>query len=158
MAKNEQEEQDDSTGGGIVICSGEFYDAIGTFSDQFEGAPGGKLREAARFAMAIGIQKDLREKKSDWKKKGKVRTIAHLHGQFDQHGRYSMESLFEMLDLIEEEDDTALNVLISEYITGGMRWLVENEMTRGENYSILIEEFPDLFSSEEELDEASTED
>ena len=97
--------------------------------------------------MAVGIQKGMREKQSEWKK-GKRRTIAHLNGQFDDAGRFDFKILFEMLDLLDEGDETTLNIIISEYITGGMRWIVENEMVDGTNFSILEKELPDLFTSD----------
>ena len=82
---------------------------IKDFAENFKGAPGGQLREAARFAMSIGILNGAREERKDWKTK-KVRTIAHLNGQFDQHGKYNMESLFDQLGLLV--DDVKLNILI----------------------------------------------
>ena len=139
-----EEESNDETSGGIVICSPEFYNEIGEFSELFSHKA--KLSEAARFAMAIGIRTGGREPQEIWKKKGKKRTIAHLNGTFADNGRYDFEALFEMLELIEADDETPLNLVISEYITGGMRWIVENEMLDGSNFSVLKEEFSDLFS------------
>jgi len=143
------DEDSEESKGGIVLCSGEFYNEIGTFGGNFKGAPGGELREAARFAMSIGILNSTREEKKGWKKgkRGKVRTIAHLNGQFDQGGKYNMEALFDQLGLLVE--DVKLNVLISEYVTGGMRWIVENDMVENHNFNVLKEEYIDLFISEE---------
>ena len=137
-------DENDQSKGGIVTCSSEFYKEMGDFAELFTTSKS-PIREAARFAMAIGIQKDRREKREDWKKKGKKRTIAHLHGQFDDGGRYDFSLLFEMLGLIV--DDTPLHHLVSEYVTGGMRWISENELKKGYNFSIMKEEFPYLFQS-----------
>ena len=128
-----------------MVCPPEFSKELGEFSKIFDSKD--KLREAARFAMAIGIHKGKREKRSEWKK-GATRNIAHLNGQFDDAGRFDFKILFEMLDLLEEEDETPLNIIISEYITGGMRWIVENEMVDGTNFSVLEKELPDLFTSD----------
>ena len=73
--------------------------------------------------MAIGIQKGLREKRSEWKKPNnqKIATIAHLYGQFDDKGRFDFDSLFDVLELKDKDDNTPIQHLISEYVTGGMR-------------------------------------
>ena len=126
--------------GGIITCSPEFYDAIEDFSKHFKHRAA--LREAARFSMSIGIITNSREEKKDWKK-GKPRTIAHLHGQFNDDGKFDYSMLFEMLDILDKQ--VPLNQLISEYVTGGMRWVVQNEMVDGNNFSILKTEFPHLF-------------
>ena len=139
-------DEEDKTKGGIVTCSSEFHKEIGDFAELFTASKS-PIREAARFAMAIGIQKNRREKRENWKKKGKVRTIAHLHGQFDDGGRYDFSLLFEMLGLIV--DGTPIHHLVSEYVTGGMRWIAENELKTGYNFSVMKDEFPYLFSEVE---------
>ena len=145
MAEEILDESDESKGG-IVTCSSEFNKEIGDFAELFSTSKA-PIREAARFAMAVGIQKNRREKRSDWKKSGKRRTIAHLHGQFDANGRYNFKLLFEMLGLSDE--DTETHHLISEYVTGGMRWITENELKTGYNFSNMKDEFPYLFSDDE---------
>ena len=139
-------EEDAKSSGGIVICSGEFSKDLDKFSELFSshGAP---KREAARFAMAIGIQKDLREKRTEWpkSKNQKPSTIAHLHGQFDDQGRFDFDSLFDILGLKEEGDDTALNILISEYVTGGMRYIKDNEISGLSEWNKMKDDFPYLF-------------
>ena len=52
-----------------------------------------------------------------------------------------------MLELWDEDEGTKLAVVISEYITGGMRWITENEMIDGSKFTVLKEEFPDLFTA-----------
>lgn len=128
--------------GGIVICSGEFYDEIEDFSKLFEHKQ--KLREAARFAMAIGIRKGIRIEREEWPKKRKPRTIAHLFGQFDDQGRYDFKLLFETLDILDHK--VPLNLLLSEYITGGMQWIKDNQLKDRINFSKMKDEFPDIFS------------
>ena len=111
-----------------------------------------QLANAARFAFAIGIQKNERVYKKDWKKqtkKLKQRTIAHL-GQFELN-RYDFKVLIEMLDLYEEadkENDTPVNTIISEYITGGMKWITEQDIHKGGNFSALKsdKQFSNLFT------------
>ena len=86
-------EKDEQSGGGVVSCSAEFSKDLEIFSQLFQSHNAPK-REAARFAMAIGIQKNLREKRSEWKKpKGQnVTNVAHLAGQFDDKGRFDFDS------------------------------------------------------------------
>jgi len=141
-------DNDDESSGGIITCSAEFSKDLDQFSELFEGA---KKREAARFAMAIGIQKGLREKRSDWKKpkNQKISTIAHLSGQFDDKGRFDFDSLFDILDLKNKDDDTPIHHLISEYVTGGMRYIEENELKNLDEWSRMKDDFPHLFTQED---------
>ena len=97
--------------------------------------------------MAIGIQKGIRVESKDWNKgtwkagkkatSGKKRNLAHLGSTFSEDSRWDIETLFDMLNL--RVDGVPLNTLISEYITGGMKWIVENgmgkqhRMDRGKN-------------------------
>lgn len=132
--------------GGIVTCPKRFADKLTELADLFDHkAP---TREAARFAMAIGIQNGSRLKRAKWGK-GKVRNIAHL-SQFTENGVFDIQLLFEMLDLIPDrsKEEISLNNLISEYIASGMKWIVENELDAGTNFSQLKSAFPHLFSRE----------
>ena len=132
-------EGDAESNGGIVTCAAQYADALGEFGKLFEHKA--SLREAARFAMAVGILANMRLPRSEWGK-GKPRNIAHLHGQFDDR-RHDFELLFEVLGI--RDHSLTLNNDISEYISGGMQWLVEHEVDKGENFSCLKEAFPDLF-------------
>jgi len=136
---------------GIVTCSAEFSDELEKFSKMFGEKKDAPMREAARFAMAIGIQRGEREPRSGWKKpkNKKIRTIAHLYGGFDKGGQFDFPLLFEMLDLIEDGDDTPLHHLISEYVTGGMRYIKDNELYKLDEWSRMKEDFPHLFTDEE---------
>ena len=142
---------DDDTPGGIITCSAEFSEELEHLSKMFGSKKDAPKREAARFAMAIGIQRGLREKTTDWKKpKGRKKaTIAHLNGQFDNAGEFDFSILFEMLGLIEEGDKTPLNNLISEYVTGGMRYVTENELWELDEWSRMKDDFPHMFTQEE---------
>tara|TARA_B110000438_G_C15797866_1_gene643671 strand:- start:70 stop:513 length:444 start_codon:yes stop_codon:yes gene_type:complete len=123
---------------GIVTCAADYSEELGSLGEYFKEP---KIANAARFALAIGIQKSLRVYKKDWKKqtkKKKVRTIAHL-GQFGM-GIYDFEVLVEMLDLKEEtdlENNTPVNTILSEYVTGGMKWITEQDIHLGGNFSAL---------------------
>jgi len=136
-------EEEQETTGGVVSPAPEFYEEIGEFSKLF--AHKQPMAEAARFAMAIGIAKNLREPRKKWKK-GKKRRAWNM-GSFSDNGKFDFDVLFNMLDLMEE--GTPVHRAISEYITGGMRWIVENEMIDGSNFAELKDEFPDLFTAEE---------
>ena len=138
------EEQDSS--GGVVYCSAEFADQLEAFSKLFQHRQ--KQAEAERFAMAIGIAKNCRMPKSEWKEGKKKRKGTQNLNTFEENGTYDFEKLFEMLELIEESEKESLTVVISEYITGGMRWLTENEMIDGSKFTILKEEFPHLFTEQ----------
>ncbi len=135
--------------GGIVTCAADYYDEIGELGEFFQTP---SIANAARFAFAIGIQKSERVYKKDWKKptkKKNLRTIAHL-GQFEQN-HFNFEVLIEMLDLCEEadkENKTPVNTIISEYITGGMKWITEQDIHKGGNFSALKndKEFSTLFT------------
>ena len=145
------EENNEQSSGGIVTCSAEFSKDLDKFAELFEGH-GAPKREAARFAMAIGIQKGLREKRSEWKKpteKQKISTIAHLYGQFDDKGRFDFDSLFDILDLKDKDDDTPIQHLISEYVTGGMRYIKDNELNNLDEWSRMKDDFPHLFTQED---------
>jgi|APSaa5957512535_1039671.scaffolds.fasta_scaffold05025_5 hypothetical protein len=147
MTKNNLD--DPSQSGGIVTCAADYSQEIGELGEFFESP---QLANAARFAFAIGIQKNERVYKKDWKKqtkKLKQRTIAHL-GQFELN-RYDFKVLIEMLDLYEEadkENDTPVNTIISEYITGGMKWITEQDIHKGGNFSALKsdKQFSNLFT------------
>ena len=137
---------------GIVTCSAEFSDELETLSKMFGKKKDSPKREAARFAMAIGIQRGEREPRSEWKKptkKNKISTIAHLFGQFDKGGQFDFQLLFEMLDLFEDGDDTPLHHLISEYVTGGMRYIKDNELYKLDEWSRMKDDFPHLFTEDE---------
>ena len=65
--------------------------------------------------------------------------------------RYDFKVLIEMLDLYEEadkENDTPVNTIISEYITGGMKWITEQDIHKGGNFSALKsdKQFSNLFT------------
>ena len=141
---------DEDRGGGIITCSAEFSKYLDKIAEQLFQGHFAPKREAARFAMAIGIQKGLREKRSEWKKPNnqKNATIAHLYGQFDDKGRFDFESLFEILELKEKDDDTPLQHLISEYVTGGMRYIKENELDNLDEWTRMKDDFPHLFSED----------
>ena len=121
----------------------EFGEELGRFSEEFDSSA--PLREAARFAMAIGIRRGMRRERSTWAKGKKVRNIAHLHGQFDEGGKYDLGLLLELLGI--RDDAVPLNVQVSEYISGGMQWIVENELSEGKNFEVLEEAFAELFDS-----------
>ena len=53
-------DENDQSKGGIVTCSSEFYKEMGDFAELFTTSKS-PIRETARFAMAIGIQKDERK-------------------------------------------------------------------------------------------------
>ena len=129
---------------GIVTASAELAETLDKFSESFGKAA---KREAALFAMAVGIQKGLREKKDDWKKPNnkKVATIAHLTSMED--GRFDFEILFEMLGLDEEE--TPIHFLMSEYVTGGLRYIKDNELYKLDEWSRMKDDFPHLFTEDE---------
>ena len=136
--------------GGLITCAADYHDELGEMGEFFDTP---NIANAARFALAIGIQKNLRMYKKDWKKptkKKKVRTIAHL-GQFEQN-YYDFEVLIEMLDLREEvdiENNTPVNTIVSEYVTGGMKWITEQDIHKGGNFSALKndEQFSTLFTN-----------
>ena len=137
--------------GGIVTCSAEFAGELDKLSKMFGEKRDAPKREAARFAMAIGVQLGLRERRSEWKKpKGKkIATIAHLTGQFDNGGQFDFNLLFDMLGLYEDEDETPLHHLISEYVTGGMRYISENEIYNLDEWSRMKDDFPHMFTEED---------
>ncbi len=143
MTEDEQE-----SSGGVVYCSAEFADQLDEFKELFNHKQ--KMAEAERFAMAIGIAKNCRMPKDEWKEGKKKRKGTQNLNTFEDGGKYNFETLFEMLELIDESKEESLTLVISEYITGGMRWLTENEMIDGSKFTILKEEFPDLFSDFDE--------
>lgn len=135
---------DSDAEGGIVMCCPEHADELGELADFFDHpAP---IREAGRFALAIGIRKDIRHFRKDWAKKGKARNLAHLNGQFDEAGKYDFSLLFELLGIRDEQ--VSLNVQISEFISGGMKWISQNEISDGTNFSVLKESFSELFKQD----------
>ena len=139
------DEQDSASG--VVYCSAEFAGQLDEFSKLFKHNQ--KMAEAERFAMAIGIAKNCRMPRAEWKEGKKKRKGTQNLNTFEENGTYNFETLFEMLGLIDESEEESLTVVISEYITGGMRWLTENEMIDGSKFTILKEEFPHLFTDQE---------
>jgi len=143
-------EEETAASGGIVTCAADFHDEIGELAEFFERP---SLANAARFALSIGIQKNIRFKKEKWKKptkNKKIRTIAHLGGTFSDNGKYDFGVLAEMLDLYEPDDTKIpLNAFLSEYISGGMQWIKEQEIHKGANFSALKsdEQFTSLFEN-----------
>ena len=142
MTEDEQE-----SSGGVVYCSAQFADQLDEFKELFDHKQ--KMAEAERFAMAIGIAKNCRMPKEEWKEGKKKRKGTQNLNTFEDGGKYNFQTLFEMLELWDEDEGTKLAVVISEYITGGMRWLTENEMIDGSKFTVLKEEFPHLFTAEE---------
>lgn len=140
-------EDGQESSGGVVFCSAQFADQLEEFSKLFNHKQ--KMAEAERFAMAIGIAKNCRMPKEEWKEGKKKRKGTQNLNTFEDGGKYNFQTLFEMLELWDEDEGTKLAVVISEYITGGMRWLTENEMIDGSKFTILKEELPHLFTAEE---------
>ena len=143
------EEKSDTISGGTVVCSAEYANELDTFSKLF-GAHHQPMAEAERFAMAIGIAKNRRKPKEDWKEGKKKRKGTQGLATFEEGGKYNFKILFEMLGLWDDSEENKLTDTISEYVTGGMEWLTENEMIEGSKFVVLKEEFPDLFSDYEE--------
>jgi hypothetical protein len=141
MAESEQE-----SSGTTVFCSAEFAGQLDEFKELFDHKQ--KMAEAERFAMAIGIAKNCRMPKEEWKEGKKKRKGTQNLNTFADGGKYNFQTLFEMLGLWQENDEKKLALVISEYITGGMRWLTENEMIDGSKFTILKDEFPHLFTAE----------
>lgn len=134
--------EDDQSSGGIVMVASQYNDDLGKLSELF--GTDDKLREAARFAFAVGIRTGQRIKRGEWPKgKGEHRRIAHLSGQFDNNKTYDFAALLEILKLSDKT--VKLNILVSEYITGGMKWIAENDLMSGKNFDKLRERFPDMF-------------
>ena len=142
MTEDEQE-----SSGGVVYCSAQFADQLDDFKELFDHKQ--KMAEAERFAMAIGIAKNCRMPKEEWKEGKKKRKGTQNLNTFEDGGKYNFQTLFEMLELWDENEGKKLAVVISEYITGGMRWLTENEMIDGSKFTVLKEELPHLFTTEE---------
>lgn len=142
MIEDEQE-----SSGGVVYCSAQFADQLEEFCKLFNHKQ--KMAEAERFAMAVGIAKNCRMPKDEWKEGKKKRKGTQNLNTFEDGGKYNFQTLFEELELWNEDEGIKLAVVISEFITGGMRWLTENEMIDGSKFTILKEEFPDLFTTEE---------
>jgi hypothetical protein len=142
MTEDEQE-----SSGGVVYCSAQFADQLDEFKELFDHKQ--KMAEAERFAMAIGIAKNCRMPKEEWKEGKKKRKGTQNLNTFEDGGKYNFQTLFEMLELWDENEGTKLAVVISEYITGGMRWLTENEMIDGSKFTVLKEELPHLFTTAE---------
>ena len=140
-------EDDQESSGGVVYCSAQFADQLDDFKELFDHKQ--KMAEAERFAMAIGIAKNCRMPKEEWKEGKKKRKGTQNLNTFEDGGKYNFQTLFEMLELWDENEGKKLAVVISEYITGGMRWLTENEMIDGSKFTILKEELPHLFTAEE---------
>ena len=105
-----EEEQDSS--GGVVFCSAEFAEKLDDFSDLFKKHRQ-PMAEAERFAMAIGIVKNSRLPKDEWKEGKKKRKGTQGLSTFEEGGRYNFRILFEMLDLWNEDDDVSLTLTIS---------------------------------------------
>ena len=135
--------------GGVVYCSAQFADQLNQFKDLFQ-AHKQPMAEAERFAMAIGIAKNCRKPRKEWKEGKKKRKGTQNLATFEDGGKYNFQILFEMLNLMVDSEESSLTVVISEYITGGMEWLTENEMIDGSKFTVLKEEFPDLFSDYED--------
>jgi len=142
MTEDEQE-----SSGGVVYCSAQFADQLDEFKELFDHKQ--KMAEAERFAMAIGIAKNCRMPKEEWKEGKKKRKGTQNLNTFEDGGKYNFQTLFEMLELWDENEGIKLAVVISEYITGGMRWLTENEMIDGSKFTVLKEELPHLFTTAE---------
>ena len=142
MTEDEQE-----SSGGVVYCSAQFADQLDEFKELFDHKQ--KMAEAERFAMAIGIAKNCRMPKEEWKEGKKKRKGTQNLNTFEDGGKYNFQTLFEMLELWDEDEGTKLAVVISEYITGGMRWITENEMIDGSKFTVLKEELPHLFTTAE---------
>ena len=135
--------------GATVYCSSEYAEQLEQFSELFV-AHHQKMAEAERFAMAIGIAKNRRKLKNKWKDKSSKRKGTQNLATFEEGGKYNFQTLFEMLGLWDDSEGNKLTETISEYITGGMEWLIENEMIDGSKFEVLKEEFPDLFSDYKE--------
>ena len=76
MTENEQE-----SSGGVVFCSSEFAGQLDEFSKLFNHKQ--KMAEAERFAMAIGIAKNCRMPKDEWKdvpnkRKGTISILSRM--------------------------------------------------------------------------------
>ena len=139
-----EEEHEETGTTGDVTVSAEITDDLTEFSKLFghKQAKG----EAARFAMAIGIINGKRVEKDNWKKpKGKKTTNLAKYAAFQ--GDYNLEILFDTLEL--KVEGVPMNILVAEYIVGGMKWIVENDMLEGKNFSEMKNQMPDLFPQQD---------
>ena len=48
-----------------------------------------------------------------------------------------------------KDDDTPIQHLISEYVTGGMRYIKDNELNNLDEWSRMKDDFPHLFTQED---------
>ena len=139
---SEKDVESESGNLGNVGCSAEYTHSLTEFSKFFSGHKQAK-GEAARFAMAIGIQTNKKIFRKDWKKiKGKKPTNIASWSGFSTG--FDLENLFIMLDLEEEEHE--IHEIASAYVTGGLKWIVENDMLEGKNFSEMKEQIPHLFT------------
>ena len=134
----ESQEEDGSEG--LIAISGMYNIELDELKELFPTSD--PLAEAARFAMAIGILNGGRVLRAEWGKE-KRRNIAQF-GQFAK--KFDLTTLFDLLELKPPGDDTPLNFVIAEYITGGLQWIRDNEIHKGTNFSEIKEAFPDLFN------------
>jgi hypothetical protein len=138
---NEAEVASAEPTGGLVSCSAEFSELLTEFSKLFTDHQQPK-GEAARFAMALGIYHNRRHRRNEWKKPQgtKITNIAHW-GPFCFG--YDLETLFQVLGIADP--DVPINLVVSEYITGGLSWIDENSLHDGKNFSEMKAQMSDLF-------------
>ena len=104
---------------------------------------GGNGQEAGIFALAIGIQLNLRVPREDWENtsQAKPHNPFYLH-QIEKFGDFTV--LFESLELIEDDQNTKM--AFDEFLTGGLKFIEENMMDEEGNLQELKSAIPSLFS------------
>lgn len=131
---------------GNVGCSAEYTKALTEFASFFSQHKQSK-GEAARFAMAIGIQTNTKIYKKNWLKPTATKKPTNIGSWSGFSSGYNLENLFIMLEL--EEKGHEIHDIASAYVTGGLKWIVDNDMLEGKNFSEMEEQLPHLFITED---------
>jgi hypothetical protein len=138
-------EESKDGGGGTLAVSGHLQPIVKNLKKHLFPADT-QDKVVHLFAISIGIEKHQRLELSDWKKgdaNAKSNPGSHINTIGEIKG---LEIILKMRG--DLDDGKQLNTVLNEYLNGGLNWLRNEEIDKG-NIDVLLEKMPHLFLEEE---------
>ena len=146
MKGDNMSEESKEGGGGTLAVSGHLQSVVKNLKKHLFPSDA-QDKVVHLFAISIGIEKHLRLEQAKWKKgdgKAKSNPGSHINTIGEIKG---LEIVLNMRG--DLEDGRQLNTVLNEYLNGGLTWLSDEEIDKG-NIDVLLEKMPNLFPLEEE--------
>ena len=89
---------------------------------QYFGGGKNAIRDTCILALAIGMSKDMRIVREDWEDRAPWSDMGRLRGT-----GLDFNTLFDMMEF-ENEENKDVRVLMNEYVSGGLRFMHDNDL------------------------------